>query len=397
MLNPRLSIMPDYPFDQLRSLLDPIDPPAGIIPLSLSIGEPKHQPPAMVTEALNGDPALWGKYPPGDGTPEFRAAVAGWLTRRYGLTQGAINPDDQILPVVGTREALYLVSTLCVPEQKSARQPIIAMPNPFYHVYGGATVVSGAQPLYLSADASNGFIPDISTLPPETLESLALYYLCSPANPQGESASLETLKTAITLARRYDFVLAVDECYAEIYHNQPPVGALQACAALGQGFDNVLVFHSLSKRSSVPGLRSGFVAGDVNLIQAFRRLRNYIGPTMPLPIMQASTALWNDDTHVEENRALYRAKFDVADQLLRGKYGYYRPTGGFFLWLDVGDGEKAAAKLWTEAALRTLPGAYIARTDASGTNPGQPYLRVALVHDTQTTREALERLVGVLG
>lgn len=396
MLNPRLGSLPDYPFDHLRTLLDPLDPPAGVEPLMLSIGEPRHAPPDMVTENLNGDPALWGKYPPSDGTPAFRAAVAGWLKRRYHLPDHALNADQQILPVVGTREALYLVSQLVLPPLKSGQPPLIAMPNPFYHVYGGAAAIVGAEPLYLSATAEQGYIPDISALNSQTLDRLGMYYLCSPSNPQGTFASIEVLKTAIELARKHDFVLVVDECYAEIYDDTPPPGALEACLQLGSGFDNVLVFHSLSKRSSVPGLRSGFVAGDVQLIQAFKRLRNYVGPTMPMPIMQASCALWNDDLHVAENRQLYRAKFDIAEQLMAGKFGFYRPQGGFFLWLNVGDGEQAAKKLWTEGAIRVLPGSCIARTDASGINPGTEFIRLALVHDEQTTQTALERVVTVL-
>ncbi len=396
MLNPRVSDLPDYPFDRLRALLDGVAPPDGVKPLVLSVGEPRHAPPTIIAETFAANADLWGRYPPGDGTPEFRAAVAAWLGRRYALPPGAVDPDRHVLPVAGTREALYLISALAVPPRKAGGAPVVAMPNPFYHVYGGAAAVAGAEPVYLPATRSTGFLPDIASLPKSVLDRTALYYFCSPANPQGAVADLERLQDAIRLARKHDFVLVADECYAEIYDRDPPPGALQACAALGAGFDNVLVFHSLSKRSSAPGLRSGFVAGDDKLIKPFRRLRNYVGPQVPMPAIAASTALWRDESHVEANRALYRHKFGIAEAILGGRFGFYRPAGGFFLWLDVGDGEAAARRLWAEAGLRTLPGAYIGRPDGSRTNPGDRYLRLALVDDPETTAEALERLVKVL-
>jgi N-succinyldiaminopimelate aminotransferase len=396
MLNPRVSDLPDYPFDRLKTLLDGVEPPAGMKPLVLSVGEPRHSPPAMIAETLAKNVGLWGRYPPGDGTPEFRAAVADWLTRRYGLDQGAVDPERHVLPVAGTREALYLISALVVPQKKAGGTPVVVMPNPFYHVYGGAAAVSGAEPVYLPAAPETGFLPDIAALDKKTLERTALFYFCTPANPQGAVAGIETLKTAIRLARQHDFVLVADECYAEIYDRDPPPGALQACAALGGSFDNVLVFHSLSKRSSAPGLRSGFVAGDDKLIAPFKRLRNYVGPQVPMPTIAVSTALWRDEVHVEANRALYRRKFAIAEDILGGRFGFYRPAGGFFLWLDVGDGEATARRLWSEAAIRTLPGAYIGRPDRSGRNPGGRYLRLALVDDPKATAEALERLVKVL-
>ncbi|MFQ5765272.1 MAG: aminotransferase class I/II-fold pyridoxal phosphate-dependent enzyme, partial [Rhodospirillales bacterium] len=332
----------------------------------------------------------------GDGTPEFRAAVARWLTRRYDLPAGAVDPDRHVLPVAGTREALYLVSALVVPEGKGGAQPVVAMPNPFYHVYGGAAAVSGAEPVFLPATPETAFLPDITSLDENTLERTALYYFCSPANPQGAVAGLEVLEAAIRLAREHDFVLVADECYAEIYDRVPPPGALQACRRLGDGFDNVLVFHSLSKRSSAPGLRSGFVAGDEKLIHPFKRLRNYVGPQVPMPAMAASVALWADEDHVEENRRLYRAKFDAAEAILGGRYLFFRPAGGFFVWLDVGDGETAARKLWAEAGIRVLPGAYIGREDASGRNPGDRFIRLALVDDLETVTDALKKIVKVL-
>ncbi len=396
MLNPRLSVLPEYPFDRLRALLDGIEPPGGSEPVVMSVGEPRHAPPSMIAEVFAASAPLWGRYPPGDGTPEFRAAVARWLSRRYGLQDGALDADRHVLPVAGTREALYLVSALVVPQKKADAQPVIVMPNPYYHVYGGAAAVSGAEPIFLPATPETGFLPDITSLDEETLARTALYYFCSPANPQGAIAGIETLKSAIRLAREYDFVVVADECYAEIYDREPPPGALEACAQLGGGFDNVLVFHSLSKRSSAPGLRSGFVAGDEALIRPFKRLRNYVGPQVPMPAMAASVALWGEESHVEENRRLYRAKFDIAEEILTGKFGFFRPAGGFFLWLDVGGGEAAARRLWAEAGIRVLPGAYIGREDGTGRNPGDRFIRLALVDDSDTITNALEKLIKVL-
>ncbi len=396
MLNPRLDLLADYPFDRLRALLDGIQPPARVEPMVLSVGEPRHAPSPLVHEVIAANTALWGRYPPIDGTPAFRHAVAGWLKRRYALPDALVDADRHVLPVAGTREALYLIAALTVGEARAGSRPFVLMPNPFYQVYFGAAVMSGAEPVYLPATSQTDHLPDLACLDDATLKRTALMYLCSPANPQGSAAGRSYLEKAIGLARRFDFVLAVDECYGDIYDQQPPCGALEACAALEHGIDNVLVFHSLSKRCSVPGLRSGFVAGDSRLISAFRRLRSFGGASVPLPVLAASTALWNDDLYPEHNRALYRQKFDAAERILGNRFGFCRPSGGFFLWLDVGDGEKAAQKLWAEAALRVLPGAFLAKSGASGDNPGAPYIRMALIDDLASTQETLRRLVKIL-
>jgi aspartate/methionine/tyrosine aminotransferase len=270
------------------------------------------------------------------------------------------------------------------------------VPNPYYLVYNGAATMQGAEAVFLDATRDNRFMPDLGAIPREILERTALFYLCSPANPQGTVASLDYLKQAIGLAREYDFVLAVDECYAEIYDKAPPAGALEACAALGDGFDRVVVFHSLSKRSSAAGLRSGFVAGDPRLIGHYAHLRSYGGCQVPLPVQAAAAALWRDEAHVEENRAAYRRKFDLAEEALAGHYGFYRPEGGFFLWLDVGNGEEAALRLWRDAAVRVLPGGYTARPAAGRPNPGGAYVRLAIVHDEPTLAAAFERIRRVL-
>jgi aspartate/methionine/tyrosine aminotransferase len=248
----------------------------------------------------------------------------------------------------------------------------------------------------LAAGAETGFLPDLDRIDTETLEACSLFFLCSPANPQGAIASPAYLERIIGLARKHDFVLAMDECYADIYDREAPVGALEICAKQGGNMDNILVFHSLSKRSSAPGLRSGFVAGDAKIIKHFTALRSYCSATIPMPVMAASTALWNDDNHAEENRDLYRAKIDIAAEIFGNRFGFYRPPGGFFLWLDVGDDEAATRKIWQEAGVKVIPGSYLSITDKDGNNPGKQFIRIALVHDLATTRDGLTRIAKAL-
>ncbi|MGB0681356.1 MAG: aminotransferase class I/II-fold pyridoxal phosphate-dependent enzyme [Magnetovibrionaceae bacterium] len=392
--NPLLDHLTDYPFDRLRALLGPIDPPSGREATVLSIGEPRHRPPAFLQTELTRDLSLWGKYPPVDGTPEFRAAVGGWLARRYGLQ--TLDADSQVLPLCGTREGLYMAAQLAMPPKIGHKpKPIVLSPNPFYQVYSGAGVMAGAEVRFLDSTAESGFLPDLDSLDDATLARTVVFYLCSPANPQGAIADEAYLARALTLARTHNFLLVVDECYAELYDRAPPPGALAEAEKTGS-FNNLLVFHSLSKRSNAAGLRSGFVAGDPDLIKRFRRLRSYGGATLPVPVMAASAALWADDDHVAENRRLYREKFDLAESLMAGRFGFFRPQGGFFLWLDVEDGEAAAAALWREAAIRVLPGAYLSKDSAEGGNPGQAYIRVALVDPIDRLEPALGALVKVL-
>jgi succinyldiaminopimelate transaminase len=395
-LNPQLDTLSDYPFEALRTLLNPITPRVNDAPIMMSVGEPQHQPPALLAETIAAHAHEWNRYPPMQGTPELRQAIVDWLTRRYHLPAGALNADRNILTLAGTKEGLYLLSTLVVPRRKNGQRPVVLCPNPYYLVYNGAATMAGAEAVFLDATRDNAFMPDLAAIPSATLERTALFYLCSPANPQGTIASLDYLKQAITLARKYDFVLAVDECYAEIYDSVPPSGALEACAALGDGFDKVVVFHSLSKRSSAAGLRSGFVAGDPRLIGHYSHLRSYGGCQVPFPIQAAATALWRDEAHVEENRALYRRKFDVAEAAIGNRFGFYRPDGGFFLWLEVGDGEEATVRLWRDAAIRVLPGGYTARAADGRANPGSRYIRLAIVHDDARLETAFERIRRVL-
>jgi N-succinyldiaminopimelate aminotransferase len=395
-INPRLDALGEPTFSQLTRLLAPLAPRANETPIVMSVGDPMHEPPPMIAEILAAQAHLWNKYPPMTGTPELRGAIADWLTRRYRLAPGTVTAERHVLPLAGTKEGLFLAALLVVPERKAGQRPAVLLPNPFYVTHQGGAGLSGGEPVYLETSAATNYLPDLDRLSPVLLERTALFYLCSPDNPTGGCADLAYLKRLIALARQYDFVVAIDECYCEIYDGTPPVGGLEACVALGDGLDNLLVFHSLSKRSSAGGLRSGFVAGDPRLIAGFLRLRNYGGSQMPLPVQAASAALWRDEAHVGPNRERYRAKIDAAEAVLGRRFGFYRPEGGFFLWLEVGDGIKAAERLWRDAAVRTLPGRYMSRPATDGSSPGDRYIRVALVHDDSTIAAALERCIRVL-
>lgn len=402
MINPRLDNLPDYAFPRLRALLGDTKP--GLSMIDMSIGEPKHGAPAFVAEILARDAPLYGKYPPIGGTPDWCQSVTDWLTRRYNLPGDMLQADQHVLPLNGTREGLFSVAFVTVPPEKNGRQPLVLMPNPFYQCYGAAALAAGAEPVYVDATPENNWLPEFENMPDETLARTSLVYLCSPSNPHGTVADMGYLSRLITLARTHHFTLLVDECYSEIYGEASPVGALEACAAIAakdktwadNPFANVLVFHSLSKRSSLPGLRSGFVAGDPSLIADFRRFRSYIGPASPLPVYAAAAAAWRDEAHVQENRRLYEQKFDDAAKILQGKFGFYRPKGGFFLWLDVGDGEAAALRLWCEGGVKVVPGPYLARDNAKGDNPAAAFIRVALVASPDDTRQGLERLGNIL-
>lgn len=395
-LSAKYQSLEEYPFTRLNKLLGPVAPRANEAPILMSVGEPQHEPPAFMAKVIADNAHLWNRYPAMAGTPALRGAVAKWLTQRYKLPGALLDPERHVIALAGTKEGLYMVASLVVPETKAGQRPIALMPNPYYLVYSGGAHMAGAETMPLDATKETGFLPDLDAIPETVLARTALFYLCSPANPQGANADLGYLKKLIGLARRHDFVLVIDECYSEIYDAAPPVGGLEACAAMGGDLSNVLVFHSLSKRSNAAGLRIGFVAGDPDLLAKFGALRSYGGAQVSLPLQEAATALWQDEAHVEENRARYRRKFDVCEEILGKRFGFYRPPGGFFLWLDVGDGEAASLKLWREAGLRSLPGPYIGRANARGVNPGQRYIRLAIVHDEDTVAAGMRRLLRVL-
>lgn len=393
MRNDRLDRLSEFPFRRLAALLAHERAPAGPV-RDLSIGEPKHPPPAILAETVAAHAGLWNRYPPVNGTPEFRAAAAAWLARRFGLPAAALDPDRELLPLAGTKEGLYLLASVVVPAAMTGPWPAVLMPDPVYAVYYGAAVMAGAEPVLLSATPETGFLPDLDALAPELLDRTALFYLCSPANPQGAVASLDYLRRAVRLARRHGFLLAVDECYSELWDREPPPGALGAAWDEDGSLANVVVLHSLSKRSSAAGLRSGFIAGDAEVMGRLLRLRAYASPVQPLPLMAAAAALWQDEAHVEANRQLYRAKLDRAEARIGSRFGFYRPAAGFFLWLDVGDGEAACRRLWSVAGVKVLPGGYL--SPRVGDNPGRPFIRVALVDETVAVDAALARLSDVL-
>jgi aspartate/methionine/tyrosine aminotransferase len=383
------------PFMRLADLLGDIKP--GMPAINIAVGEPQHPVPPFVGPVLAEHTAAFGRYPGNAGTDGFRQAVAGWLGRRYALPR-PIEPLSEILVLGGSREGLFL-SAIAAKRLAGERpgKPAILVPNPFYAPYSAGALAADCEPVYLDATAANGFLPDLDALSGELLARTVAFYLASPANPQGSVASRDYLARLVSLAQKHSFMLFADECYSEIYWKEAPVGALEVA---GKDFANVVAFNSLSKRSSLPGLRVGFVAGDKRFIKPFLDLRAVSAPQVPVPAQEVAIAAYNDETHVEENRALYRAKFDLADQIIGNRYGYKRPAGGFFLWLDVsqhGGSEGAAAKLWKEAGLRVVPGSYAARPSADGSNPGDGYIRVAMVQDRETTAEALHRLVKVLG
>jgi aspartate/methionine/tyrosine aminotransferase len=383
------------PFVRLRELIDPFTP--GMPAISLAVGEPQYPIPSFVGPVIAAHVAEFGRYPANKGMDSFGQAVAQWLGRRFTLER-PVDPANEVLVLNGTREGLFLAA-LAAKNWVSPRagQPAVLIPNPFYAAYAAGAIGANCEPVYLPTTKETGFLPDLDALSDELLARTVAFYIASPANPQGAVADRDYLLRLTALARRFGFLVFSDECYCEIYSDHPPHGMLEAA---GPEFANVAVFHSLSKRSSLPGLRIGFAAGDRSFMQAYLELRNVAAPMVPTPLQHAAIAAYNDETHVEESRRLYREKFDLADQIIGDRYGYRRPAGGFFLWLDVsaqGGSEAAALKLWREAGLRVVPGRYLAREQEDGSNPGADYVRVAMVHNNEITAEALHRLVGVLG
>ncbi|WP_374646159.1 aminotransferase class I/II-fold pyridoxal phosphate-dependent enzyme [Tabrizicola sp.] len=385
----RFSNLPDYAFPRLRKLLDAHAP--GGEPIAMTIGEPRHAMPEFVGPILAANLSGFGVYPPNDGTPELLAAISAWIDRRYGVTV----PDDRLMVLNGTREGLFNACIALCPETKGGKRPVVLMPNPFYQVYAVAALAVGAEPVYVPATAATGFLPDYGSLPPEVLDRVALADICSPANPQGAVASADYLADLLALAEKHDFTVLADECYSEIWRKAPPPGLLQVAAAQGADPERVAVFHSLSKRSNLPGLRSGFVAAGPESMKRIRQLRSFAGAPLPLPLQRVAEAAWADEGHVAASRALYQAKFADADRIFAGVQGYKAPDGGFFLWLPVEDGEAAALKLWRETGVRVLPGAYLSR-DVGGPNgtdnPGAGYIRVALVATPEETQRGLTML-----
>ncbi|WP_134724998.1 aminotransferase class I/II-fold pyridoxal phosphate-dependent enzyme [Paracoccus luteus] len=380
----RFSNLPAYAFPRLRRLLADVTP--GPDPVVMTIGEPRHAIPDFVAPTLARTVDQLAKYPSNDGTPELLAAISGWIGTRHGIDVA----PDRITVLNGTREGLFNAALALCPEDKNGARPNVLIPNPFYQVYAVAAAAVGAQAVFVPATTDTGHLPDFAALDPATLDATAICYLCSPANPQGAVADRDYLETLVALADRHDFLIFADECYSEIWRDTPPPGTLAVAQGMGLA-DRVVMFNSLSKRSNLPGLRSGFAAGSADAIARFRVLRSYAGAPVPLPHQRVSEVAWADEDHVTENRALYQQKYAIADRVLGNVPGYLPPQGGFFLWLPVADGEAAARRLWAEAGVQVLPGAYLSR-DVDGANPGKGYIRVALVGPAAETEDALIRL-----
>lgn len=379
----RFSNLPEYAFPRLRSLLD-VHAPGGEV-VHMTIGEPRHAMPDFVGSMLAENLAGFAKYPNNNGSDELLAAISNWLSRRFGVST---NPSTDIMALNGTREGLMGACVALCPELKNGKTPVVLTPNPFYQVYAVAAVTVGAEPVFVPASRETGFLPDYANLPSDILDRTAIAYICSPSNPQGAIASADYLRDLISLAEKHDFKVFCDECYSEIYRNALPVSAMQVAQEMGADPERVVIFHSLSKRSNLPGLRSGFVASGPENMKQIRQLRAYSGAPLPGPIQSVSARVWDDEEHVIQSRKLYQEKFDIADDVFSGIEGAAAPEAGFFLWLPVEDGEKAAMKLWTQTGVRVLPGAYLSR-DVNGENPGAKYIRVALVAPKTETQRGL--------
>jgi N-succinyldiaminopimelate aminotransferase len=392
-VNSRLSQLQPYPFEKLRALLAGLKPTGK--PIALSIGEPQHATPDLIRHALTSHLDGLSVYPTTAGSDRLRETIAAWFARRYGLK--ALDPRTQVLPVNGTREALFAFGQAALDGSRS--RPAVVSPNPFYQIYEGAALLAGAEPLFLNQTEANRFGLDLGSLTDEQWARTQLLYVCSPANPSGRVLRLDEWRALFERSDRYGFAIASDECYSEIYDDRPPLGALDAAQQLGrESFPNLVVFNSLSKRSNAPGLRSGAVVGDAKLLERFLLYRTYHGCAMSLAVQHASMAAWNDEAHVEDNRRLYREKFDALVPMLQPVLHTSRPEAGFYLWARVpgGDDEMFARELFARAHVTVLPGQYLAR-DAHGTNPGRGYVRMALVPPLSDCIEAARRIVAFCG
>ncbi|MBJ6138810.1 succinyldiaminopimelate transaminase [Marinobacter litoralis] len=392
-MNSNLERLHPYPFEKLAKLKAGISVPEHLAPISLGIGEPKHPAPAFVKQVVADNLGKLANYPTTKGIDELRETIANWATRRFNLREGSLDPARNIVPVNGTREAIFSLVQAVVDSSKPAT---VVSPNPFYQVYEGAAFLAGADPVYLPCDASNGFIPDFDKVPESVWASCQVLFLCSPGNPSGAVVSRETLTKVIELADRHEFIVASDECYSELYPDEanPPEGLLQTCAAIGRhDFKRCVVFHSLSKRSNLPGLRSGFVAGDADVLAGYLKYRTYHGCAMPIHNQLASIAAWNDEEHVKENRSAYRAKFEAVVPILREVMNVDFPDAGFYLWPETPfDDETFARELSAQQNVHVLPGRYLSRT-VDGHNPGENRVRMALVAPVEECVEAAHRIV----
>lgn len=391
-MNPNLNLLQPYPFQRLRDLFQGLTPNPAFSHVNLSIGEPKHATPGIITEALANNLSGLASYPTTIGIPALREAINQWLQRRYSIP--ALNIDKAILPVNGSREALFAFAQAVV-DTSVAQQPVVISPNPFYQIYEGAAFLAGAQPYFINTTPDNDFVMDLAQVPLDILKRTQLVFVCSPGNPSGKVMDIQAWKTLFELSDQYGFVIASDECYSEIYfdENNPPVGALQAAHQLGRDFSRVVMFSSLSKRSNVPGMRSGFVAGDADIVEKFALYRTYHGCAMNPAVQAASVVAWNDEAHVIHNRTLYSEKFSAVTPLLQQVWPHTQlPDAAFYLWINTQQDDTAVARqLYQELNITVLPGSFLAR-EAHGLNPGQGFIRMALVASTEETIAAAQRI-----
>lgn len=393
-MNSDLNKLQPYPFEKLNKLKSVVEPNPEYSHIALSIGEPKHASPSFVLDELTKQLSKLSLYPSTKGIPELRNAICNWLTRRFTLQAGSLQADEHILPVNGTREAIFSL-TQAIINRSEAQTPLVVSPNPFYQIYEGAAFLAGAEPHFLPCLSENGYMPDFDNVPAEVWQRCQLLFLCSPGNPTGAVISSETLQKLIHLADKYDFIIASDECYSEIYcdESKAPVGLLQACAEMNRNdYKRCVVFHSLSKRSNLPGLRSGFVAGDAEIMQQFLKYRTYHGCAMPIQHQLASIKAWEDETHVQENRSFYREKFDTVLPILQEVMTAEQTDASFYLWLKTPIADDVfAQQLFQEKHVTVLPGRYLSRT-IDGINPGEGRVRLALVAPLDECIDAAERI-----
>ncbi len=399
-MNPNLNLLQPYPFQRLRDLFSGIKPNPAYAAINLSIGEPKHATPQLIKDALVNNLAGLASYPTTIGALSLREAISAWISRRYGIP--ALNPESAILPVTGSREALFAVAQMIINSTKP--NPVVISPNPFYQIYEGAALLAGAQAYFLNTLPENDYAMDFSSVPVEVLKRTQLVYVCSPGNPSGKVMSLAQWQVIFDLSDQYGFVIAADECYSEIYFDEqhPPLGALQAAHQLNRGYQNLLVFSSLSKRSNVPGMRSGFVAGDEKIIEKFALYRTYHGCAMNPAVQAASMTAWNDEAHVIQNRRLYAEKFAVVTPLLADVMQVSQPDAAFYLWAKIKPASRSqlsdtefALRLHRDFNVTVLPGSYLAR-EAQGLNPGQNFVRLALVASLDDCVAAANRIKQML-
>lgn len=391
-MNPLLETLQPYPFERLAQLNSGVKPPQSLKPILLSIGEPKHPTPIIIRDALVDNLSGLSQYPATKGIPELRQTISAWLERRFKLNPGSIDPDRHVLPCNGTREALFSLAQAVVDPNKNAK---VLMPNPFYQIYEGAALLAGATPVFMNATRETGYLPDLMAVPDQVWADCQLIYICSPSNPSGAVMAHESMAHLIQLSERFNFVIASDECYSEIYSDEgsPPPGLLEVAQAEGvHDFRRMVVFHSLSKRSNAPGLRSGFVAGDAELLKKFLLYRTYHGAALSVPVQKASIAAWQDESHVIENRALYRQKFSAVCDILNGVLDFTIPEAGFYLWPQVpGDDQTFARSLLAATHVTVLPGSFLSR-ETQEINPGAGHVRMALVAPLQDCIEAAHRI-----